>query len=62
MKLSFYRDEESACTKEVIFKDFNIRRELPAWKTTVVELHAGKRGSYQFTCGMGMVHGTLVVE
>ena len=62
VKLSFYRDEESACTKEVVFKDFNIRRELPAWKTTVVELHAGKRGSYQFTCGMGMVHGTLVVE
>ncbi len=62
VQLAFYRDEESACTKEIVFKDFNIRRELPAWKTTVVELHAEKRGSYQFTCGMNMVHGTLIVE
>jgi Cu(I)/Ag(I) efflux system membrane fusion protein len=62
VRLNFYRDEESACTKEVVFKDFNIRLELPAWQTTTVELSPTARGTYAFTCGMEMVHGTLIVE
>jgi hypothetical protein len=62
VRLSFYRGEESRCTEEVMFKDFNIRRTLPAWKTTIIELHADKQGTFRFQCGMNMVHGMLIVE
>lgn len=62
VKLHFYRDEDADCTNEVIFDDFRIRRRLPARKTTTVELPASRPGEYHFTCGMGMVHGKLIVE
>lgn len=62
VRLTFYRDEESECTKEVVFDDFDIRRELPSWQTTTIELLPKKRGTYPFACGMNMVHGTLIVE
>ncbi len=59
---NFYRDEDSDCTNEVIFEEFNIRRKLPARKTTSIELTPASKGEFHFTCGMGMVHGRLLVE
>lgn len=60
--LSFYRDEENTCSEEILFPDFSIRRDLPAFKTTLVELLPEKPGTYPFTCGMGMLRGSLVVK
>ena len=62
VQLSFYRDEENSCSEEVLFPDFSVRRELPAFKTTLVELLPEKAGTYAFTCGMGMLRGSLVVK
>lgn len=60
--LHFYRDEDSDCTNEVVFDDFKIRRRLPARKTTTININPKEAGEYHFTCGMGMVHGKLIVE
>lgn len=62
VKLNFYRDEDSRCTDEVIFQGLSISRKLAAWKTTTVELTPTQAGEFRFTCGMNMVHGTLIVE
>ncbi|MBF9238651.1 cupredoxin domain-containing protein [Hymenobacter sp. BT683] len=62
VQLSFYRDEENSCSEEVLFPDFSIRRDLPAFKTTLVELLPDKPGRFEFTCGMGMLRGSLVVK
>ncbi len=62
VQLSFYRDEENSCSEEVLFPDFSIRRELPAFKTTLVELLPDQPGRFEFTCGMGMLRGSLVVK
>ncbi|WP_303310859.1 cupredoxin domain-containing protein [Hymenobacter sp. BT730] len=62
VQLSFYRDEENTCSEEVLFPDFRIRRDLPAFKTTLIELLPEKPGTYPFTCGMGMLRGSLVVK
>jgi plastocyanin domain-containing protein len=62
VQLNFYRDEENSCSEEVLFPDFSIRRDLPAFKTTLVELLPEKPGTYPFTCGMGMLRGSLVVK
>ena len=62
VQLSFYRDEENSCSEEVLFPDFNIRRNLPAFKTTLVELLPQQPGRFDFTCGMGMLRGSLVVK
>lgn len=62
VQLNFYRDEESSCSEELLLPDFNIRRELPAFQTTTVELLPRQAGRYEFTCGMGMLRGTLIAK
>ncbi len=62
VQLHFYRDEENSCSEELLMPDFNIRRDLPAFKTTMVELLPQQAGKFEFTCGMGMLRGSLVVK
>ncbi len=62
VKLDFYRDETASCTEQVVFGDFGIARDLPAFKTTSVEFTPEKPGEFVFACGMNMVRGKLVVE
>ena len=62
VQLSFYRDEENSCSEELLMPDFSIRRALPAFKTTLVELLPQQAGAFPFTCGMGMLRGSLVVK
>jgi len=62
VKIDFYRDETADCSEEIVFGDFNIRKSLPAYKTTSIEFTPEKPGEYTFTCGMGMMRGKLIVE
>jgi plastocyanin domain-containing protein len=61
LRIHFRREETSACSEEVVFPDFGVRRRLPAFETTVVEIPAAQAGRYGFACGMDMLHGTLQV-
>jgi plastocyanin domain-containing protein len=62
VQLHFYRDEENSCSEELVMPDFSIRRALPAFQTTLVELLPQQAGRFEFTCGMGMLRGALVVK
>jgi plastocyanin domain-containing protein len=62
VRLEFDRQETSGCTEEVVLPDFGIRTYLPAHKTTPVEFTPTRPGSYEFTCGMAMVRGKIIVE
>lgn len=62
VRLHFDRQETSSCSEEIVFPDFNVRRFLPAFQETVVEVTPPKAGTYEFTCGMSMLHGRLVAE
>jgi plastocyanin domain-containing protein len=62
VRLVFDRKETSGCSEEVVFPDFGIRKFLPAFQKTTVELKPEQAGSYEFTCGMSMLRGRLVVE
>lgn len=61
VRLDFYRDETASCSDQVIFGDFGIARDLPAFKTTPIEFTPEKVGEFEFTCGMHMMRGKLVV-
>lgn len=61
LRLHFDRQEESPCSEEVVFPEFGVRRHLPAFATTTIDLPAKPPGSYGFACGMDMLHGTLVL-
>jgi plastocyanin domain-containing protein len=62
VRLVFDRQETSGCSEEVVFPTFGIRRFLPPFQKTTVELPPSDPGRYDFTCGMSMLHGALVVE
>ena len=62
VRLNFYRDETSSCSEQVVFGDFGIARDLPAYKTTPVEFTPDRAGEFTFACGMNMLRGKLIVE
>jgi len=62
VRLDFYRDETADCSDTIVFGDFEIRKPLPAFKTTPVEFTPEEEGEYVFTCGMGMMRGKLIVR
>ena len=62
VRLNFYRDETASCSDRVIFGDFGIAKDLPAFKTTPVEFTPSENGEFLFTCGMNMMRGKLVVS
>ena len=61
LRLRFRREETSACSEEIVFPDFGVKRSLPAFATTAIDLPASPPGTYRFACGMDMLHGSLVV-
>jgi plastocyanin domain-containing protein len=62
VRLVFDRQETSSCSEEVVLPDFGIRKFLPAFQKTAVELTPERTGNFEFTCGMSMLHGRLIVE
>jgi plastocyanin domain-containing protein len=62
VRLDFYRDETGSCSDRVVFGDLGIARELPAFETTAVEFTPREAGEFEFTCGMHMLRGKLIVE
>ena len=62
VRLLFDRQETSGCSEEVVIPDFGIRRFLPANQQTPVEFTPERAGSYEFTCGMGMLRGRITVD
>lgn len=59
--LRIYRDDTSSCSEEIVFPELGVSRFLPAHKTTEIELALPKKGQFEFSCGMHMLHGKLVV-
>jgi plastocyanin domain-containing protein len=62
VRLRFYRDETASCSEQVVFGDFGIARDLPAYQTTAVEFTPNKSGEFTWTCGMNMLRGKLIVQ
>ena len=62
VRLDFYRDETASCSEQVVFGDFGIARDLPAYQTTPVEFTPKQPGEFTWTCGMNMLRGKLIVQ
>lgn len=62
VRLHFDRQDRGSCTDEVVLSAFGIRRFLPSGSTTTVQFTPSAPGTYDFACGMGMVHGQLRVR
>ena len=60
--LIFRREETSPCSEQVVFPALGRNISLPPYEDVLVELPASAAGRYEFSCRMGMLHGTLIVE
>jgi plastocyanin domain-containing protein len=62
VRLTFTRQEGSACSEQVLFPDFNQSAFLPEGQQVTLEFTPEKSGEYGFQCQMGMLRGKLIVE
>jgi len=62
IRLVFDRRERSGCSEEVVFPDFGVRKFLPPFRQTKIELTPAQAGHFEFTCGMSMLRGQLIVQ
>ena len=59
-RLRITRADDGACSERFVIPDLGVDLAVPAFGTAEVELSALEPGQRQeFTCGMGMLHGTL---
>ncbi len=68
VEITFDRRDRGDCTEWVIFEKLptaegrEIKAQLPEGRKTAVAFTPTKEGKYGFVCGMGMVHGKLIVS
>ena len=62
VRLLFDRQDDGGCSEEVMLPDFGIKKFLPAFEQTAIEFTPEQSGLYEFTCGMSMLRGKLIVE
>ncbi|MBI5465993.1 MAG: cupredoxin domain-containing protein [Candidatus Kerfeldbacteria bacterium] len=61
VRLTFDRQEEGDCTEYVVIDEYGINQQLPPFAKTTIEFTPTKVGTVPFHCGMGMVHGKIIV-
>jgi plastocyanin domain-containing protein len=61
-RITFLRTTEQTCAKEIVLRDFGIKRDLPLNQPVVVTLTPKTKGEFSFTCGMNMMRGKLIVQ
>ena len=62
VRLTFTRQESSACSEKALFPDFNQNALLPEGEQVTLEFTPEKAGEFGFQCQMGMLRGKLIVE
>ena len=62
VRLLFDRQESNPCSEEIVIPAFGVRKFLPPHQRTAVEFTPAAAGTFDFSCGMGMLHGKIVVR
>lgn len=62
LRLVFDRQETASCSEELVIPAFGIRKFLPPFQRTAIEITPDRAGTFPFTCGMSMLHGTIIAE
>ena len=62
LNLVFNRADRKNCGGVVVFPKLKIRKNLPVGKDVIVSVTPTESGQITFTCGMGMMKGSIVVS
>ena len=61
-QLKFIPSDNMGCMNEVVFKALNIDDKLDGKKEVIVNIPTDKPATYNWSCGMDMFHGKVVVK
>ena len=62
VRINFHRRDSSSCLEQVLIPDFNRSLDLALNQITSVEFTPQETGEYEFTCGMKMYRGKIIVD
>ena len=62
IRLNFTRRESTPCGEEVVLPEFGRRAHLAEGRAVAIEITPERPGEYEFTCGMNMYKGKLIVR
>ena len=62
LKLIFERKEADSCSERLLIPEFKINQFLAPNAVTEISFIPDKAGEFEFRCGMGMLHGKLIVR
>jgi plastocyanin domain-containing protein len=61
-QITFIRKVSATCATQVVIREYEINRDLPLNEPVSVAFTPNKSGTFTFSCGMGMLRGSLVVQ
>jgi plastocyanin domain-containing protein len=62
VRLNFTRDEKPTCGDTVVIPSMKIKKTIPVNQVVSIDITPQQAGELQFTCGMDMMKGTIVVQ
>ncbi len=62
LTLVFRRVTDRTCGTEIAVPSEHVKKSLPLNQAVAVAMHTTHSGAIQFTCGMGMLKGAVVVR
>ena len=62
VRLNVTRDEKPTCGDVLTIPSQNISKPIPVNQVTTIEFTPQKAGDLEFTCGMNMMKGRIVVQ
>ncbi len=62
LNLVFNRVDKQGCGSEVVFPSLKVRKKLPIGKDVIVSFTPTEARQVNFTCGMGMLKGKVIIS
>jgi len=62
IRLVVTRTTDRTCVKDIVLKDFGIRKPLPLNQPVEITFTPTKPGQYRYACAMNMVAGVIIAK
>lgn len=61
-RVTFIRKTNATCGQEIVIPAYGVRRDLPLNQRVTVSFMPRQTGTFNFTCGMDMLRGKIIVN
>jgi plastocyanin domain-containing protein len=62
IRLTVTRKTNQTCATEIVFKEIDVKKDLPLDQPVTIDLPAQQSGTLNYACAMNMIKGSLVVQ